>query len=68
MVADQQYGFKDLDRGVLQIFIACDEVTLVNVEDGADTALVKTLEETDLPAESHPGFRAVKKSGKNTAA
>ena len=37
----------------------------MNVEDGAETTLVKTLDETDVPAVGEPGFRAVMESGEN---
>ena len=42
-----------------------DEVTPVKVDDGAETALVKTLEETNVTAVGDPGIRAVKESNKN---
>ena len=39
----QLYGFNVGDLGLLKSFIVCDEVTPVNVEDGAETVLVKAL-------------------------
>ena len=48
---------------MFQNFNICDEVT--NVEDGADTALMKALEETCVTVVGDPTLLAAEKSGKN---
>ena len=50
---------------LLQNFNVSVEVTPLNVNDGAETALVKTLEETDMPVVGNPELLVVKESGKN---
>ena len=55
------------DLSLLQNFNVWDEVTLVNVDDGAETALVEALEEKDVTAVGHSGPWAVEKGGKNNS-
>ena len=50
---------------MLQKFNACDEVTPMNVEDDAETALVKVLDETYVTEVGDPSLRDVDVSGKN---
>ena len=39
----------------------------MDVEDGVQAALVKALEEADVPLVGDPGLRAIEKSGKNNS-
>ena len=54
-----------MDPDLLKKFNVCDEVTPVNVEDGADTALVDAFEEADVTAIGNPSFRDDEESGRN---
>ena len=49
---------------MLQNASVCDEVTPANVEDDADTALMKALEETYVTVVGDPSLCAMEESGK----
>ena len=51
-----------MDLDLLLNFNVCDEVTPVNVEDRAETALVKAIEETDVAGAGDPGLLFVEES------
>ena len=55
----QQHGFNAADLVLLHYFNVYGEVTLVNVEDDAETALVKLLEETNMTALGNLSTQAV---------
>ena len=50
---------------MLHNFNVCDEVTPVNVDDGAQTAQMKALGETNETAVGDSGLQKVEESGKN---
>ena len=64
LVVEQQ-SFDAGNLSLFQDFHVCNKVTPVNVEDGAETALVETLEEADVTAVGDPSLRPVEEGGKN---
>ena len=52
----QWHIFNDGDLDLLQNLSACDEVSPANVGDGAQTALMKALEETYVTAVGDPSL------------
>ena len=50
---------------MFQFFNLCDEFSPVNVEDGAETALIKSLEGTNMTAQGDPSLLSIEEGGKN---
>ena len=61
----QQRGFYAGDVGPLKNFDTGNVVTPVDLEDGAEAALVKPLQEANMLVVGYPGFRAIQKSSQH---
>jgi len=61
----EQQSFDAGDLSLFQDFHVCDKVIPANVEDGAETALMETLEEADVTAVGDPSLRPIEEGGTN---
>ena len=61
----QQHGFNAGALGLLLNDNVCGNFTQVSVDDGAETAMMKASEETDVTAVGDPSLWAIEESGKD---
>lgn len=61
----QECGFDAGDLGLFEDLDVGDKVSPVDVEDGAETTLMKLLEESDVAPVGHPCLGAAEKGGGN---